>query len=1383
MAYNDGADSATDGAVTYSDFVIINGATVIDNVTGAFDVAARSTVSNSYGTGFTSVTGAGASAQLDNLGLAYNDGTDSATDGTTIYNNFATINGATAIDNVTGAFDITARSTVSNSYGTGFTSVTGAGASAQLDNLGLAYNDGTDSATDGTATYSNFAIINGATAIDNVTGAFDVAARSTVNNSYGTGFASVTGAGTSAQLDNLGLSYNDDTDSATNGTTTYSDFAIINGATSIDNVTGAFDVATRSTVNNSYGTGFTSVTGAGVNAQLDNLGLAYNDGTDSATDGTTTYNNFARINGASAVLNANNGFNASGRISGNSNIYGASYTSVQGSGILDNITDFNVSTGKEGSITYTGFNTVNGTGTGTISSGNLWTISGTDQGNVDGIRFTGFKNLTGSSGNDAFTFNTTGNVTGVIDGLGGSDTLDFSQFTDSKSFVLNSSGNLDGFAGVETSHIKNGFNNINEIKASTAQGDSLQGINAAATWNVGSTSTYTSSNSLAFTNFEVLTGGSSVDKFSLGGSSFDNLTISGNGGLDSLVLADNVTASSGLEISIEEISNEKNFNLNAPKVTIIGATKIASGANPLLTNINTLEILDSDADTFINEADGVDIASIDTGSGNFSLTTLNGSITNNGKHSLIAGDVQLTVNGANSAIASDANPINLVNSGSVLAEAKNGNGGIFLTHNGDLNVASIDANSGSVTLQVVGSILDASGSDTIVDIKADGLNINNSAAIGRSLNDSLNIDVTNFSLFNNSQSKVFISDASGDFRINSLDILGDISIQTAGDISGNGALRVEGNSYFDAGANPIFLRNGNNDFNGTVSLNTSGLGGFVSLVNVDQLSLAESNIGGGLRLDVGGDITQTGNLIVGGVSDFDSGANSIVLNSAGNDFQDRVLLNSTGVTGDVELNTTKTLTLTTALVGGDLNVTAGDDISLGNIAIQGNLNVNSAGDISQTAAMTVAGNSSFTTENRSIVLNNVANEYVGNVSFNTAASSSSDSLNGNVDIVTNLALVFASSNVAGNLNATANGSISQVGSVVVAGESNFDAGENSIALTDAGNDFTGALSASAQGEGSNISIVDRNALILGNTSTGGDLSLTAAGVSFGNTSVNGNLNVVSSGFVGQTASLSVGGLTTLNSGNSSIALNDANNLFDGSLSITTTAANASVSLVNSKAVTLASSSLAGDLSIQATGGISQNADLRVAGNSSFNTNNGDIVLDRTNNDFVGAFSATNIAGANVVVVDANGLRMGEIVAENANVELTVVNGSIQSAISSSRTNITANTVRLNTTEGQVGGFDTPVNITAVKTSLNTETGGFVIGNYGELEIIAGLFVDPLSNARIAASQQNTNLRDVVFIDAGLFSQNLSLFNSVGTGIRLPADQLEEELEEELSWSN
>jgi hypothetical protein len=110
--------------------------------------------------------------------------------------------------------------------------------------------------------------------------------------------------------------------------------------------------------------------------------------------------------------------------------------------------------------------------------------------------------------------------------------LDFSAYTTPRNFILLGTGSSGGFKGSESSLGQ--FDSINSITGSLAT-DSITGLDAAATWQVGSNSSYTSGgSSLAMTGIENLLGGAGEDKFVLQkGYELEGL-IDGRGGDDTL---------------------------------------------------------------------------------------------------------------------------------------------------------------------------------------------------------------------------------------------------------------------------------------------------------------------------------------------------------------------------------------------------------------------------------------------------------------------------------------------------------------------------------------------------------------------------------------------------------------------------------------------------------------------------------------------------------------------------------------------------------------------------------------------------------------------------------------------------------------------------------
>jgi hypothetical protein len=147
-----------------------------------------------------------------------------------------------------------------------------------------------------------------------------------------------------------------------------------------------------------------------------------------------------------------------------------------------------------------------------------WGINGTNTGSItSGPAFSAFANLTGGSGADTFAF-TGGSVSGSIDGGAGANTIDYSAAAGPTAIALTGMGSSVGFAGTAP-FITGSFTNISTMLAAGGTSNSLLGLNATATWTVdeaGGNLTYVSGGqTLAFSNFQLLTGGSVADTFTV----------------------------------------------------------------------------------------------------------------------------------------------------------------------------------------------------------------------------------------------------------------------------------------------------------------------------------------------------------------------------------------------------------------------------------------------------------------------------------------------------------------------------------------------------------------------------------------------------------------------------------------------------------------------------------------------------------------------------------------------------------------------------------------------------------------------------------------------------------------------------------------------------
>ncbi|QDT42993.1 Extracellular serine protease precursor [Gimesia alba] len=215
------------------------------------------------------------------------------------------------------------------------------------------------------------------------------------------------------------------------------------------------------------------------------------------------------------------------------NFASVSSVSITGNG-LDNTLRLDSSGGSyipAGGISFDG-----GAGTNTLLAANQtndWLIDGANAGSLlsGTVTFTNVENLTGGSdvdtftitgsqalnllgglGNDIFLFSSDASLlSGTIDGQGGSDHLDLTNYTTNLAVTLTAIGSTDGFEGTESAKSVT-FTNIDQLTGGSGI-NSLTGIDSVASWTLNGANTYQSTNSLGFSNFVNLNGGSDADTF------------------------------------------------------------------------------------------------------------------------------------------------------------------------------------------------------------------------------------------------------------------------------------------------------------------------------------------------------------------------------------------------------------------------------------------------------------------------------------------------------------------------------------------------------------------------------------------------------------------------------------------------------------------------------------------------------------------------------------------------------------------------------------------------------------------------------------------------------------------------------------------------------
>ncbi len=386
-----------------------------------------------------------------------------------------------------------------------------------------------------------------------------------------------------------------------------------------------------------------------------------------------------------------------------------------------------------------------------------------------------------------------------------------------------------------------------------------------------------------------------------------------------------------------------------------------------------------------------------------------GAIVVPGTASFTAGSntINLTTNGASNSFTgaitlsnSGANAVTLTNSiATVLAASTVGN---------NLTIVSGGALSQTGALVVPGTSSFSAGTNAI-NLTTNGTSNSFTGAITLSNSGANTVTLTN------SIATVLAASTVGN----------NLTIVSGGAISQTGALVVPGTSSFSAGSNTINLTtNGtSNSFTGAITLSNSGANA-VTLTNSIATSLAASTVGGNLTIISGGNISQTGALVVPGTSSFSAGAHAIDLttNGASNSFTGAITLSNSGAFAVTLTNSIATV-LAASTVGNNLTIVSG-------------------GNISQTGALVVPGTSSFSAGAHAIDLstNGTSNNFTGAVSLSNSGAFA-------VTLTNSGALVVGTVNVGQALSLTAGGSITQTGVITATG------GATTLAVTAAASDI------------------------------------------------------------------------------------------------------------------------------------------------------------------------------------------------------------------------------------------------------------------------------------------------------------------------------------------
>ncbi|WP_425523158.1 beta strand repeat-containing protein, partial [Xanthomonas euvesicatoria] len=572
--------------------------------------------------------------------------------------------------------------------------------------------------------------------------------------------------------------------------------------------------------------------------------------------------------------------------------------------------------------------------------------------------------------------------------------------------------------------------------------------------------------------------------------------------------------------------------------------------------------------------------------------------------------------------------------------------------------------------------------------------------------------------------------------------------------TGNGSVAVTAGGTLSLPSQAIAVGNSNLTLasNGGALSTAAALGGNnVTLFGRDGLTLGHTVTANtlALRSTNAAIVQNAGALDVVGTSTVDAGSASIALNNGSNRFGAGISLTGTGITvadrGDLTINALNagangTIALT---AGGALNLSAqnldtgtadlalianggsmstGGDLRGRNVTLSARDGLTIGHTITTTDALSLSSNNTAITQTAAALnvgTTTTVNAGSGNVTLNTAGNTFNGVVNltaGDVQIAGNAlsfgtlstdaltanssgALNLGNGVVRGALNGTSgNAAITQSGGLSVGGASSLNAGSGDIALTDANNDFVGAVALT----GNAIAVQDRNDLSIAAVRSGanaaislvagGDLNLPASqidtgtgaltltanggtlrtagalrggtvqltganGIALSNTLTAGNalrLNSTNAAIIQTGGALLVAGDTTVDAGSGAITLEAAGNDFQGLLTLSGGAssvrdANAltlgtlntgNLQVRNSGALNLGVGLVDGDLDAASNGGaVTQSGALTVTGSTRINSSGAAIALTDADNDFQAAVS---LSGGAASVRDRNALVLGNL---------------------------------------------------------------------------------------------------------------------------------------------
>ena len=868
--------------------------------------------------------------------------------------------------------------------------------------------------------------------------------------------------------------------------------------------------------------------------------------------GTGAVNFDVTNNSGSVILDKNNNFNQNAVSMGDGDSVGdVTINDMNTSGLVlgDIMTEGNLSVTGSGPITQTGIIDMS-SGTAQANTASFDVVN--DSGTVNLSGNNDFNQNAVSIGDDDSQYpDGVGNITlNDVDGMG----LVLGNIITAGNLSVTADGNITQTGAITMTNTDNNINfDIASVDAGSINLDNTSNDFNGNAVNVGQESsgtvgdvTINDMNTSGLVLGNISDAGDLTVTAATGISETGAITMTGTGAVNF-----DVTNDSGSVI----LDKNNNFNQNAVNVGAddgVGDITIYDQNNPLV------------------------LGTVTSNNGNIIATANNSSVTLT--QAINAGTGTVTVTAGNSSIT-DSNQAGYIVAGSTILNA-----------DGSIDLESISNQFGSVAA-------DSGGVVTLTDGNVNGLAINHISDYGN-----------------------IIVNSAGALTLNGLvsGTIGTVSLTSSGDItdnSGAGSISASATTL-NAGTHSITLTNANNNFGTSVTVGHSG-----EVANAVSLSAGSNGIAidqvatslGSLSLTTAGNITQVSdNLDVTGTTTLNAGV--INLNNGDNILDGAItatnqgnvtidansLINFTqslGSSGNYELNLATTsgniTDISTVGFGGGSTLTGMGNISvsnpegaitindygiqIGTVSITntgtsgnhnqinfsetgggsfGSLNLNSTyGDLDNSTGVNVIGNTTFAMGSGNLVLSSTNNHIAGGIISGSAASA---------NIGGAASLDLGAITTTGAFTATSTGAVTESGILTTGGATSITAGADlGITMTQA-NHVNGVLTLSDAG--GVVSFSNITALELGN--------VTAATFSSTDTSA-----------VTQAAgtALNITGITNIGAESSNVTLANTGNDFGGAVTVDGGAIQ--LTQGGSNALTLASVSASGDVTILDNGGI------------------------------------------------------------------------------------------------------------------------------------------------------------------------------------------------------